>query len=282
MMICFTGCVPDMLLSRSSCLLWECQSKSELFQTHIHAFPINIRCSLLLSLCTGRGYNYMVLQKNTLYVYYVHCGLFIALQWGPEVSHHCPNTPIILVGTKLDLRDDKETVERLREKRLAPITYTQVQSLVINSSCVLSTEILLIHVCLLWIYCLPYIACQYYYMHVPITIVVCKTSCFFNLALASMFRAYKCSKRSLLSSIRNALHWHRKASRLYLKRQFVLYSHPPTRPLGRRDQCATSCKLSYYRNLIITDIPTYTADVLAWSIAFVWCSDATGMHDVDN
>ena len=118
-------------------------------------------------------------------------------------------------------------------------------------------------VCLLWIYCLPYIACQYYYMHVPITIVVC---CFFKLALASMFRAYKCSKRSLLSSIRNALHWHRKASRLYLKRQFVLYSHPPTRPLGRRDQCATSCKLSYYRNLIITDIPTYTADVLAWSI----------------
>jgi len=46
-------------------------------------------------------------------------------QWHPEVSHHCPNTPVILVGTKLDLRDDKETIEKLKEKRLAPITYPQ-------------------------------------------------------------------------------------------------------------------------------------------------------------
>ena len=47
------------------------------------------------------------------------------LQWFPEVSHHCPNTPIILVGTKLDLRDDKETIEKLKEKKLAPLTYSQ-------------------------------------------------------------------------------------------------------------------------------------------------------------
>lgn len=50
------------------------------------------------------------------------------MQWYPEVSHHCPNTPIILVGTKLDLREDKETLEKLREKRLAPITYPQVRN----------------------------------------------------------------------------------------------------------------------------------------------------------
>ncbi|XP_064406253.1 ras-related C3 botulinum toxin substrate 1 [Halichondria panicea] len=49
----------------------------------------------------------------------------VRAKWSPEVSHHCPNTPIILVGTKLDLRDDKETVEKLKEKRLNPITYTQ-------------------------------------------------------------------------------------------------------------------------------------------------------------
>ena len=46
-------------------------------------------------------------------------------QWHPEISHHCPNTPVILVGTKLDLRDDKETIEKLEEKRLAPITHAQ-------------------------------------------------------------------------------------------------------------------------------------------------------------
>ncbi len=47
------------------------------------------------------------------------------LQWYPEVSHHCPNTPIIVVGTKLDLRDDKETIDKLKEKRLNPIMYHQ-------------------------------------------------------------------------------------------------------------------------------------------------------------
>ncbi|CAC5370404.1 RAC1 [Mytilus coruscus] len=49
----------------------------------------------------------------------------VRAKWYPEVSHHCPNTPIILVGTKLDLREDKETVEKLREKKLSPITYPQ-------------------------------------------------------------------------------------------------------------------------------------------------------------
>ncbi len=41
------------------------------------------------------------------------------------MSHHCPNTPIILVGTKLDLRDDKEQIEKLKEKKQAPITFPQ-------------------------------------------------------------------------------------------------------------------------------------------------------------
>jgi GTPase SAR1 family protein len=50
----------------------------------------------------------------------------IYLQWYPEVRHHCPSTPIILVGTKLDLREDKETIEKLKDKKLAPITYPQV------------------------------------------------------------------------------------------------------------------------------------------------------------
>ena len=44
-------------------------------------------------------------------------------QWYPEVRHHCPDVPIILVGTKLDLRDNKETVEKLKEKNCVPISY---------------------------------------------------------------------------------------------------------------------------------------------------------------
>lgn len=53
----------------------------------------------------------------------------ISFQWFPEVSHHCPNTPIILVGTKLDLRDEKETIDKLREKKLAPIAHPTGQEI---------------------------------------------------------------------------------------------------------------------------------------------------------
>uniref|UniRef100_A0AC35U6L4 UEV domain-containing protein n=1 Tax=Rhabditophanes sp. KR3021 TaxID=114890 RepID=A0AC35U6L4_9BILA len=49
----------------------------------------------------------------------------VRAKWYPEVSHHCPDTPIILVGTKLDLREDRETIEKLNERRLAPITQQQ-------------------------------------------------------------------------------------------------------------------------------------------------------------
>jgi len=49
----------------------------------------------------------------------------VRTKWYPEIGHHAPNTPSILVGTKLDLREDQETVQKLREKRLAPITYPQ-------------------------------------------------------------------------------------------------------------------------------------------------------------
>jgi len=46
----------------------------------------------------------------------------VRAKWVPEIQHHCPNTPMLLVGTKLDMREDKETLARLGEKKLAPIT----------------------------------------------------------------------------------------------------------------------------------------------------------------
>jgi len=49
----------------------------------------------------------------------------VRAKWYPEVSHHCPNTPIILVGTKVDLREDSATIEKLNTKKQAPITYEQ-------------------------------------------------------------------------------------------------------------------------------------------------------------
>jgi len=49
----------------------------------------------------------------------------VKTKWYPEVSHHAPGVPVILVGTKLDLRDDPLTLQRLRERRFAPVTYAQ-------------------------------------------------------------------------------------------------------------------------------------------------------------
>jgi len=49
----------------------------------------------------------------------------VKTKWFPEVTHHCPNTPIVLVGTKSDLREDKDTISKLKEKGLSPITYPQ-------------------------------------------------------------------------------------------------------------------------------------------------------------
>ena len=49
----------------------------------------------------------------------------VKAKWYTEISHHCPNVPIILVGTKIDLREDKETINRLAEKKLAPVSHQQ-------------------------------------------------------------------------------------------------------------------------------------------------------------
>ena len=50
-------------------------------------------------------------------------------QWFPEISHHAPNIPLILVGTKLDLREDRDTIDKLRERRMSPIAYQQAAAM---------------------------------------------------------------------------------------------------------------------------------------------------------
>lgn len=49
----------------------------------------------------------------------------VKAKWYPEIDHHAPNIPIILVGTKLDLREDPGTLEALRQKRMEPVSYDQ-------------------------------------------------------------------------------------------------------------------------------------------------------------
>jgi Ras-related C3 botulinum toxin substrate 1 len=71
-----------------------------------------------------------VRAKVLLIIYSIsHIFIFLMNQWYPEVNHHCPQTPIILVGTKVDLRDDKNMIDKLREKKLSPISTLQGESM---------------------------------------------------------------------------------------------------------------------------------------------------------
>jgi len=50
-------------------------------------------------------------------------------KWIPELKEHSPTVPIILVGTKLDLRENSDMVKKLKERDLAPISYDQGSTL---------------------------------------------------------------------------------------------------------------------------------------------------------
>lgn len=50
-------------------------------------------------------------------------------KWFPEVHHHCPGVPIIIVGTQTDLRNDDVILQRLHRQKLSPITQEQGEKL---------------------------------------------------------------------------------------------------------------------------------------------------------
>merc|ERR1712078_479977 len=39
----------------------------------------------------------------------------VKTKWFPELNHHSPGTPIILVGTKVDMRDEAKTIDELKK-----------------------------------------------------------------------------------------------------------------------------------------------------------------------
>lgn len=54
----------------------------------------------------------------------------------PEVRHHCPGVPCLIVGTQVDLRDDAAVIEKLAKQRQAPISYKQGEQLAKDLSAV--------------------------------------------------------------------------------------------------------------------------------------------------
>jgi len=44
-------------------------------------------------------------------------------KWFPEVRHHCPGIPCLLVGTQSDLRDDRATLDKLARMKYKPVSF---------------------------------------------------------------------------------------------------------------------------------------------------------------
>ncbi|KAJ1564841.1 Rho GTPase [Nowakowskiella sp. JEL0078] len=50
-------------------------------------------------------------------------------KWFPEVRHHCPGVPCLIVGTQVDLRDNPDTIAKLAKNRQRPIQPDQGEKL---------------------------------------------------------------------------------------------------------------------------------------------------------
>lgn len=53
----------------------------------------------------------------------------VADKWYPEISHHAPGVPKILVGTKLDLRDNAAELDKLRQRKQNAVTPQQGEAM---------------------------------------------------------------------------------------------------------------------------------------------------------
>lgn len=42
-------------------------------------------------------------------------------KWFPEVHHHCPGVPCLIVGTQVDLREDPSVREKLAKQKMQPV-----------------------------------------------------------------------------------------------------------------------------------------------------------------
>eukprot|EP01105_Mastigella_eilhardi_P022529 TRINITY_DN5553_c0_g1_i2.p1 TRINITY_DN5553_c0_g1~~TRINITY_DN5553_c0_g1_i2.p1 ORF type:complete len:398 (+),score=113.06 TRINITY_DN5553_c0_g1_i2:120-1313(+) len=60
------------------------------------------------------------------------------IKWMPEISHHCPDARVILVGTKKDLLSDDLTLEQLQQLRQQPVSAEEAAKAACDLGCVSS------------------------------------------------------------------------------------------------------------------------------------------------
>eukprot|EP00033_Pygsuia_biforma_P000418 GCRY01000499.1.p1 GENE.GCRY01000499.1~~GCRY01000499.1.p1 ORF type:complete len:198 (+),score=25.93 GCRY01000499.1:163-756(+) len=53
----------------------------------------------------------------------------VSKKWTPEIRHLCPEVPIILVGTKSDLKDDPDILKGIQARGLQPLKRDQIETM---------------------------------------------------------------------------------------------------------------------------------------------------------
>ncbi|XP_054158597.1 ras-related C3 botulinum toxin substrate 1-like [Oppia nitens] len=64
----------------------------------------------------------------------------VLAKWVPEIRHHCPDVPLVLVGLKSDLRDDRETLASLAESGQSPVRREQASKVAHKTKAVAYVE----------------------------------------------------------------------------------------------------------------------------------------------
>ena len=66
-------------------------------------------------------------------------------QWHPEVTHHMPGVPTILVGLQSDLRANQNVLERLALKGMKPVTADEARAMAkrVQAECYMECSALL-------------------------------------------------------------------------------------------------------------------------------------------
>ncbi len=57
------------------------------------------------------------------------------ITWKAELAHYAPSVPVLLVGTKSDLRTDKMMLERLAQRKEVPVTSDEAQAKAAELGC---------------------------------------------------------------------------------------------------------------------------------------------------
>ena len=53
------------------------------------------------------------------------CAQNVLTKWHPEIHHHCPKAKRMLIGTKMDLRQNADILAKLSRTGQAPITHEE-------------------------------------------------------------------------------------------------------------------------------------------------------------